>query len=114
MPPSAEAERVEPPALQPLALAERDARGVESEVDAAVGERPDREHREKPRASAEGGEIGLIGERKAQTGDEAAHRGARIAIGGSEAAEERRRSVGAADDGHAERKEQRAEERRPR
>ncbi len=92
-------------------LADRDAPGVEGEIDAAVAQGPDSEHREKAVAAVIGGEVGVIGERETQPGDDAPHGRPQVAIGGAKPAEEGRRSIGAADDGHGEREQERAKQR---
>ena len=106
-----DAERVEPPALQLPPLALDDAPGVEAEIDAAVAERPDRGHRQKALAAVVSRKVRAVGEREAEARDNPARRPARIAIGGLETAEERRRPVGAADDRLGQRKGERAAER---
>src|SRR6185312_8112841 len=65
----------------------------------------------KARAPVMGREIGAIGEHKAKPDDKPAHGSSRIAIGASQPPEERRRTVGAAYNGLAERKKDRAEKR---
>ena len=105
------AERVQSPVWQLSPLAADHASRAECEVDTAISERANRGHYEKARAAVVGREIGAISERKAKPDNKPAHRSSRIAIGGSQPPEERRRPIGAADDRLAEGKEERAEKR---
>ena len=58
-----------------------------------------------------GREICAIGKREAEPDDKPTHRAARIAVGGAQPAEERRRPISAADNRLPERKKQRADQR---
>ena len=105
------AKPIQSPVWQLSPLAADHAPRAEGKVDAAISERADRSHRKKARAAIVGSKIGAVCEREAETDDNPAHRSSRIAIGGAQPAEERRRSVGAAHDRLAEGKEERAEKR---
>ena len=104
--PEQQPEAVKAPCLQRAALARRDARRVESEIDAAIGERADNEHRKKAGAAARLAQARRQSPRAADSGDDSSRVGARIAIVFGEPSKERRRAVGAADDRLDERKRQ--------
>ena len=106
------AEPVDARALHAPALAVDDPRQVEQRVDAGVSESADDEGPAEARQRIGVDEIADIGPPAAAADDDSARPGAQIAIGGAQAADERRRAVGRADQRLRQREGDRAGDRR--